>query len=641
MKKIGTITVPENTKAILWDMDGVLVDSLTHDLEVVNELLAKYAGARAFVPHDCIRSVFAYDVPKFWELIIENVHEARGVVIPERDRARLIDEYSLTRRDARFPILPGVVGVLEAARKAGLKNAVVSNNSTNEVRRILDRAALLGFFDLVVGNDGLRDSEKKPSPVMYQRALQGLALRPVETVVVEDTPVGAEAGKRAECFVIGIATGGARREELVASRFVDRVYENLAPQRALQIVQTAKKDVEAAEQLTLEYVQDINPMLGAESVKIQQSNVSLNSVNGFVVAGDKEYFFKFHSEENEEMLGSEYYNARLLADLGLPVVAPIFVNQEPGLQFVLYEKIVAPTAFELYEKEGRIEMLLEAETELCRKISDAYSKTLALTSADDVAKSSLNQLFFNRLVSASAPRLRSYYLDKNVMLPDGSTIPFEKLAKMRWVINGVQYEETLAQIIAEAKTLLDPRKEGKTATVVGHGDDHNGNKFFISGAFVLFDPAFAGVQPALLSFVKATVHNTLLHPYWLYDSKRLEGQLQLEVTLERDEIIVTHNWDIKKRAPFRLDILNLYADEVWKPLLAELTRRGWLPADWKDCLRAAFFCCPFLVKNLIDPGAYSPAASLLALSKCVELGSRADAETIVEKFLTRIDPKNV
>ena len=185
------------------------------------------------------------------------------------------------------------------------------------------------------------------------------------------------------------------------------------------------------------------------------------------------------------------------------------------------------------------------------------------------------------------------------------------------MINGRAYPITLNQIIAQAKRLLDPGHYPTQPTVIGHGDDHNGNKFYIGGRFKFFDPAFSGRQPALLSFVKATAHNSFAHPDWLYTPELLtEHGLNLKWKIVDDQVIVNHNWDMttdRKRE------LALQEELIWKPLIADLRNRGWLPADWQEYVRAALFCCPFLVYNLLDPKRYTETTSLLALSKCVEL----------------------
>lgn len=430
---------------------------------------------------------------------------------------------------------------------------------------------------------------------------------------------------------------------------------NTLKNRALQIVETAKTDPARAEQLALGLINELAPELGTQSLALNKDSIlSLHSVNGRITAPNKKYFFKFHAEKGEidTLQNSEYYNAELLAKNGWPMVMPVFTSNKPGMQFVVYDYIDAPTAFAAYGGvEGRylrgggyqgerLAALLRADEKLCQKISDGYSKSLELTDRADIENASLNQLFYSRLAGnpENPSRLEDYYRGQNVALPNGETIPFNELAKMPWTINGVRYEETLDTIIAKAKDLLNPAKEERTPSVVGHGDDHNGNKFFIDGEFKFYDPAFAGRQPALLSFVKATAHNTLLHPQWLYEPEKLAGKLKLDVIIKDGTITVDHNWKTESLSPLRLSILDIYAKEVWQPLITEMSKRGCLPDYWQEYIRAALFCCPFLVLNLIGEK-YAPAQSILALSKCVELGSKGDTETIVGKFLKSIEPK--
>ena len=113
------------------------------------------------------------------------------------------------------------------------------------------------------------------------------------------------------------------------------------------------------------------------------------------------------------------------------------------------------------------------------------------------------------------------------------------------------------------------------------------------------------------------------------------------VSIDDEAVTVDYNWSIEKLSPLRLQILDIYKREVWKPLIQELADRKLLPPYWKDYIRAALFCCPFLVMDLIDGSKYSPAQTVLALSKCVELGSKTGEDTVVERFLKDIAPKNI
>ena len=61
---------------------------------------------------------------------------------------------------------------------------------------------------------------------------------------------------------------------------------------ALDIVRIAKSDRARAEELALALIQSVAPQLGALSVKINESKLSLNSVNGYIMSGTKEVFFQ-------------------------------------------------------------------------------------------------------------------------------------------------------------------------------------------------------------------------------------------------------------------------------------------------------------------------------------------------------------
>ena len=65
--------IPKETKAILWDMDGVLIDSLGHAVPLCNQLLKKYFGEEVSIPREFVRSVFAYHIPEFWKKILKEV----------------------------------------------------------------------------------------------------------------------------------------------------------------------------------------------------------------------------------------------------------------------------------------------------------------------------------------------------------------------------------------------------------------------------------------------------------------------------------------------------------------------------------------------------------------------------------------
>ncbi len=217
------LDIPDSAVALLWDMDGVLIDSLTFDYEVCNQILQSQVGADVRIPHSLIKELFPLDIHQFWQKILERI----GVSATTEVIARLATSHDLARQGARFPLNPGITEILEAARRQGLLLAVVSNNQTEQVKEILHHADLLNFFDAIVGND-IEHIAKKPAPDTYLLAAKLLVVDPVRCVVVEDSLFGGAAGRSAGCYTIGVATGADSFAQLNASPLIDCAYTSFA-----------------------------------------------------------------------------------------------------------------------------------------------------------------------------------------------------------------------------------------------------------------------------------------------------------------------------------------------------------------------------------------------------------------------------
>ena len=205
--------IPVNTQAILWDMDGVLIDSLSLDLIVCNQFLAQHFGNHVSVSKHFIRSLFAYDSVKFWEIILTFVGKTYQISDVMKPYSKILEDFHDARHTCIFELNPGILQILQAARSMSLKMAVVSNNPTVDVKDILTRCAIIDYFDEIVGND-IEKVAKKPAPDTYLLATRLLNVEPEKCVVIEDSLVGLEAGNNAKCYTIGVATGSANFEEL-------------------------------------------------------------------------------------------------------------------------------------------------------------------------------------------------------------------------------------------------------------------------------------------------------------------------------------------------------------------------------------------------------------------------------------------
>jgi HAD superfamily hydrolase (TIGR01509 family) len=219
------LTVPDGTDALLWDMDGVLLDTLTMDYKLVNRLLGPYSSATGEVPRQLIRAYFPHDIPDFWRLLLDKI----GLILPRETFHELVLEHEKAREFSEVTIHDGIADVLIDARNRGLVSAVVSNNPEADVGRMLVTAGLRDYFSTVVGNDDPGIS-KKPAPDSYLEAARRLAAV-TSCVALEDSLIGAQAAKTAGCWTIGVATGASDFNGLSISPYVDRCYVSFTPCR--------------------------------------------------------------------------------------------------------------------------------------------------------------------------------------------------------------------------------------------------------------------------------------------------------------------------------------------------------------------------------------------------------------------------
>ena len=383
------------------------------------------------------------------------------------------------------------------------------------------------------------------------------------------------------------------------------------------------QDKSAAEQLLATFIHD-TLSLPVNTVELRPLAVSLNSFNGFLTLADgKRLFFKTHAEP-DNVIG-EYYNARRLAEAGYPIIEPVFSSTEAGKQLLIYEVIDSPSVFDIaWEIENGDNTYLSTLTDAQNRADDllfqCYRQTLIFQDAGDAALAPIHQLFYHRLTGG---RLERFYgglpgqigVGFQIHLPGGK-FDMREVREVKWQINGEFYDQNLDNLILNAIRLLIPSQSGMS--VIGHGDAHNGNVFFIPETdrpqLVYFDPAFAGRHDPLLDVVKPLFHNVFA--MWMYFPGDKTRDTQISLKMSDDLWIVEHNYQLHA---VRLMFLRSKLERVIIPLLQMLKEYKQLRSDWRTYLKSALFCCPFLTMNLADPGKFTPEISLLGLAMSIEM----------------------
>ncbi|WP_043659108.1 HAD family hydrolase [Thermocrispum municipale] len=182
--------------AVLWDMDGTLVD--TEKLwEIALGELAEHLGGRLsrearakIVGTNSLQTMRLLFADLGRELTDESYAEANGWL-----EARMHELFS-----GDIPWRPGAVDALQMVRETGLPTALVTSTVRPLAERALDHIGRR-WFDVTVAGDEV-DGKNKPHPRPYLRAAELLGVEPGRCVAIEDSPVGSSAAAAAGCGVI-------------------------------------------------------------------------------------------------------------------------------------------------------------------------------------------------------------------------------------------------------------------------------------------------------------------------------------------------------------------------------------------------------------------------------------------------------
>jgi HAD superfamily hydrolase (TIGR01509 family) len=186
-------------KAVLFDMDGVLVDSEEYICKAAMEMFREH-GLNV-KPDDFIPFVGTGE-----NRYIGGVAEKYNFpLVIERDKKRTYEIYERMVRNKLVP-LPGVNDFIIECKKKKLKIAVAT--SADEIKMKINLREIgipAETFDTTV--NGLQIEKKKPHPDIYLKAARLLSVDPSECLVVEDAPSGIKAARAAGMKCLAVMSG--------------------------------------------------------------------------------------------------------------------------------------------------------------------------------------------------------------------------------------------------------------------------------------------------------------------------------------------------------------------------------------------------------------------------------------------------
>lgn len=196
-------------KAILFDFNGVIINDEPIHKQLIDEILL---GENL---RPCEGEFQKFCLGRSDRACLSDLLYSRGRVVTKEYLDKLIENKTKAYRQKldqieNLPIYLDLVDFLTKIQEKGLKIGLVTGSLRSEVELVLDRANLASYFNVIVAGDDIKTS--KPQPDGYLLALErlnrldfNLQLQPSNCLVIEDSPAGIQAAKKAGMQVVGIA----------------------------------------------------------------------------------------------------------------------------------------------------------------------------------------------------------------------------------------------------------------------------------------------------------------------------------------------------------------------------------------------------------------------------------------------------
>lgn len=195
-------------KAVLFDLDGVLVDACDWHYEALNRALKQISN---------------YEISR-------DEHFSTYNGLPTRRKLRTLADLGIIREsdmetisDLKQELTVGVIeefcsesvskiAMMKLLKDAGYKIGCVTNSIRKTAGLMLEKTGIMDFFDIVITNE--QTSHNKPHPEPYITALVKLNALPQDSMIVEDSPKGLEAARLTGCRVLEVKNATEVTKEL-------------------------------------------------------------------------------------------------------------------------------------------------------------------------------------------------------------------------------------------------------------------------------------------------------------------------------------------------------------------------------------------------------------------------------------------
>lgn len=202
-----------NYKAIIFDMDGVLFDTESFYYRRREVFLDQKGISIKHLPPSFF---IGGNMKQIWRAILREEYENWDIL-------RLQEEYLEYKRQHPLPykelIFTDVKNVLLELKKKNIKLALASNSTKEDILRALSETELMHYFDVIMSGQEVKES--KPSPDVYLKVMEELGVKSTETLIIEDSEKGIQAGVSSKADVWAIRDKWFGMDQSKATQLID------------------------------------------------------------------------------------------------------------------------------------------------------------------------------------------------------------------------------------------------------------------------------------------------------------------------------------------------------------------------------------------------------------------------------------
>ncbi|MDR0977953.1 MAG: HAD family phosphatase [Endomicrobium sp.] len=200
-------------KAVFFDMDGIIVDSMPY------HFISWFEALRKYNIHLNPILIFEMEGAKWVDIVEPSFKKANKVLTPEITAAVYFERQKLLKKYFKRYIFGGISEFIKSLKYQNILVGLVTGSSRKEVQNILP-VHLFESFETIVSGDSVKHG--KPHPESYLTAVNNLKVKPEDCLVIENAPFGIKAAKSAGITCYAVATSLPKRYLLQA----DEIFEN-------------------------------------------------------------------------------------------------------------------------------------------------------------------------------------------------------------------------------------------------------------------------------------------------------------------------------------------------------------------------------------------------------------------------------